>query len=254
MTQPILSGCLARWSILFNQYEIAYTPQKAVKGQALADFLADHPLPAEWELSDEFPDEEFLFIEEFPPWTMFFDGSAHRNGARVGVVLISPDRQGLPFSFVLGETCSSNSVEYQALIIGIEMALDMKILQLEIYGESKLIINQVLGIYNVKKEYLLPYHQYASCLLERFNQVFLNHVPREENCIADALANLATMMELADNESTKVHVCHRWVNQINETHHTSVGVIEEENWRQPLIEYLEHRKLPEDPRQRTDIK
>ncbi|XP_070049392.1 uncharacterized protein [Nicotiana tomentosiformis] len=181
MTRPVISGRLVRWSIFFNQYEITYTPQKAVKGQALADFLADHPLPAEWELSDEFPDEYVLFIEELPPWTMFFDGSTRRNG----------------------ETCSNNAAKYQALIIGLEMALDMKILQLEIYDDSKLIINQFWGIYDVKKEDLLPYHQYASCLLERFNQVFLNHVPREENHMADASVNLATIMALGENESTK---------------------------------------------------
>ncbi|XP_070054184.1 uncharacterized protein [Nicotiana tomentosiformis] len=140
------------------------------------------------------------------------------------------------------------------------MALDMKILQLEIYDESKLIINQLLGIYNVNKEEPLPYHQYASCLLERFDQVFLNHVPREENRMADALAYLATTMALGENESTKIHVCHRWVTprrldlQINENNYMSVRVIEEEDLRQPLIEYLEHGKLPEDPRQRTNIK
>ncbi|XP_075111214.1 uncharacterized protein LOC142181692 [Nicotiana tabacum] len=170
MTRPVLSGRLARWSILFNQYEITYTPQKAVKGQTLANFLADHLLPAEWELSDEFPDEDVLFIEELPPWTMFFDGFACRNGVGAGIVLISPERQVLPFSIVLGETCSNNASEYQALIVGLEMALDMKILPLEIYGDSKLIINQLLGSYEVKKEYLLPYHQYASGLLERFDK------------------------------------------------------------------------------------
>ncbi|XP_033510867.1 uncharacterized protein [Nicotiana tomentosiformis] len=259
MTRPVLSGRLARWSILFNQYEITYTPQKVVKGQALANFLVDHPLPVEWELSNEFPDEDILFIEELPPWTMFFDVSARRNGVGEGVVLISPERQVWPFYFILGETCSNNAVDYQALIVGLEMALDMKILQLKIYGDSKLI-NQLLGSYEVNKEDLLPYHQYASGLLERFDQVFLNQVPREENRMADALANLATTMALGENESTKVHVCHRWVIprlldlQINESHHTSVGVIEEEDWRQPLIEYLEHGKLLEDPRQRTNIK
>ncbi|XP_075101806.1 uncharacterized protein LOC142177234 [Nicotiana tabacum] len=233
MTRPVLSGNLARWSILFNQYEITYTPQKVVKGQALADFLVDHPLPAEWELSDEFPDEDILFVEELSLWTMFFDRSTRQKSAGAGVVLVSSDRQILPFSFVLGETCSNNAAEYQALIIGLEMALDMKILQLEIYDNSKLIINQLLGIYDVKKEDLFPYHQYASCLLERFDQVFLNHIPREESHMADALANLATAMTLRENESTKVHVCHRWVIprlldlQINESHHMSVGVIEE---------------------------
>ncbi|XP_070004154.1 uncharacterized protein [Nicotiana sylvestris] len=215
MTRLVFSGCLARWSILFNQYKITYTPQKAVKGQALANFLADHPLPAERELSDEFLDEDVLFIEEFPPWTMFFDGSERHNGATACVVLISPERQVLPFSFVLGETCSNNAAKYQALIIGIKMALEMKILQLEIYGDSKLIINQLLGCYEVKKEDLLPFHEYASGLLEKFDRVFLNHVPREENRKADGLANLATAMALGENES---------------------------------------KKLPEDPRQRTNIK
>ncbi|XP_070029205.1 uncharacterized protein [Nicotiana sylvestris] len=119
---------LARWSILFNQYEVTYTPQKAVKGQALANFLADHPLLTEWELLDKFPDEGILFIEEFPPWTMFFDGFARRNGAGTGVVLISPERQVLPFSFVLIETFSNNVTEYQALIVDLKMALEMKIL------------------------------------------------------------------------------------------------------------------------------
>ncbi|XP_070002293.1 uncharacterized protein [Nicotiana sylvestris] len=191
---------------------------------------------------------------------MFFDGSARRNGTGAGVMLIFPERQVLPFSFVLGETCSNNVAEYQALIVNLKMALEMKILQLEIYGDSKLIINQLLGSYEVKKKDLLSYHEYAFGLLEKFNRVFLNHIPREENCKADALANLATTIALGENESTKVYVCHRWVIprlldlQVNESHHTSIRVIEEEDWRQPLIEYLEHGKLPEDPRQRTNIK
>ncbi|XP_075074752.1 uncharacterized protein LOC142162312 [Nicotiana tabacum] len=261
MTRPVISGRLARWSILFSQNEITYTPQQAVKGQALANFLADHPLPAEWELSDEFPDEDVLFIEEFPPWTIFFDGSAHRNDAGSGVVLISLERQVFPFSFGLGETCSNNAAEYKDLIVGLEMALEIKILQLEIFDDSKLIINQLLESYKVKDEYLLPFQEYAFGLLKKFDRVFLNHVLREENHKDDVLANLATTMALGENESTKVYVCHRWVIprlldlQINESHHTSVRVIEEEeDWRQPFIEYLEHGKLPEDPRQRTDIK
>ncbi|KAH0661855.1 hypothetical protein KY284_026786 [Solanum tuberosum] len=254
MTRPVLSVRLAKWSILFNQYEIIYTPQKAVKGQALANFLTDRPLPGKWETSDDFPDEDAFFTEEFLAWTMFYDGSARRDGVGAGVVLISPERLILPFSFVLGETCSNNAAEYQASIVGLEMASDMKIPQLDIYGDSQLIINQLLGNYEVKKEDLLSYHQYVNFLLERFDQVFLNHVPR------DALANLATTMALRENETTKVRVCHRWVIpscldlQINESHYIYVRVVEKEDWRKPLIEYLEHERLPEDPRVRADIK
>ncbi|KAH0646568.1 hypothetical protein KY284_034452 [Solanum tuberosum] len=140
------------------------------------------------------------------------------------------------------------------------MASDMKIPQLDVYGDSQLSINQFSGSYEVKKEDLLSYHQYASFLLERFDQVFLNHFPREENRMSDALANLATTMALRENETTKVRVCHRWVIpgcidlQINESHHISARVVEEGDWRKPLIEYLEHGRLPEDPQVRADIK
>ncbi|XP_055822071.1 uncharacterized protein LOC129890564 [Solanum dulcamara] len=159
-----------------------------------------------------------------------FNGSARQDGARIGVVLISPERLILSFSFVLDETCSNNTAEYQALIVGLEMASDMKIPQLNIYSDSKVIINQHLGSYKRRKSH------------------------------ADALANLATTMALRENRATKVRVCHRWVIpgcldlQINESHHTLIRVVEEEDWRKPLIEYLEHGRLPEDLRKRADIK
>ena len=60
-----------------------------MKGQALADFLADYPIPNDWELTDEFPDEDAMLIEVKPHWKMYFDGAAHRGGAGAGVVFIT---------------------------------------------------------------------------------------------------------------------------------------------------------------------
>ena len=70
---------------------------------------------------------------------MFFDGTG------VGIVFISPQRQILPYSFILSERCSNNVAEYQALIIGLQMTIEMKITSLEICGNSKLVINQLPG-------------------------------------------------------------------------------------------------------------
>ncbi|KAL0325291.1 UNVERIFIED_CONTAM: hypothetical protein Sradi_5098400 [Sesamum radiatum] len=78
MSKHILSERFAKWSIVFNQYEIDYVFQKVVKGQALANFLADHPMPTEWEMSDDFPNDDIFSIEILLAWTMFFDG-AERN-------------------------------------------------------------------------------------------------------------------------------------------------------------------------------
>ena len=72
-------------------------------------------------------------------------------------MFVSPQRQILLYSFLLSELWSVNVAEYQALIIGLQMAIEMGISQLEIFGDSKLIINQILEQYDVKKEDLIPY-------------------------------------------------------------------------------------------------
>ena len=88
LSRPVVSGPIARWAVLLQQYDLAYIPQKAIKGQALADFLADHPVPSDWEFSDDFSDEDVFYIEVMPPWMMFFDGAARREGAGAGVVFV----------------------------------------------------------------------------------------------------------------------------------------------------------------------
>ena len=107
-----------------------YIPQKSVKGQALADFLANHHIPNDWELPDEFPNEDAMLIEVQPPLNMYFDGAAHCGGASAGVVFITSQEEILPFSFTLKQCCSNNVAEYEALILGLEMAVDMKQLHL----------------------------------------------------------------------------------------------------------------------------
>ncbi|KAM1017646.1 hypothetical protein ACFX2A_048180 [Malus domestica] len=189
---------------------IIYVPAKVVKGQALADFLADHPIPADWKISDDLPDEEVFYIEIFPTWTMFFDGSARADGAGAGVVFMSPQTHILPYSFQLSKLCSNNVAEYQALIIGLQMAINMGITAFEIFGDSKLIINQLLTEYEVRKDDLIPYFRLATQLLQEFETVTLEHVPRKENQMADALANLASSMTLGEDEATDVPVCQRW--------------------------------------------
>ena len=127
---------------------------------------------------------------------MFFDGAARQEGAGVGVVFVSPQWQILLYSFSLSELCSNNVAEYQALIIGLQMAIKMGILQLEMFGDSKLVINQILEQYDVKKEDPVPYCKYVKKLLANFKAITLEYIPRKENRQADALANLATALAL----------------------------------------------------------
>ncbi|XP_075633632.1 uncharacterized protein LOC142606117 [Castanea sativa] len=89
------------------------------------------------------------------------------------------------------------------------MAIEMGISQLKIFGDSKLIISQILEQYDIKKEDLIPYCKYAKKLLANFEAITLEHIPRKENRQADALAHLATAIALSQEETTKVAISQR---------------------------------------------
>ncbi|KAM1690714.1 hypothetical protein ACFXTH_032464 [Malus domestica] len=140
------------------------------------------------------------------------------------------------------------------------MMINMEITTLEVYGDSKLIINQLLTEYEVRKDDLVPYFRLATQLLQKFQAVTLEHVPRKENQMADALANLASSMSLGEDEATDVPICQKWVIPlVSEMILDDINVIlvlpvNAEEWKQPLIDYLEHEKLPDDPRHRSEIR
>ncbi|XP_074277875.1 uncharacterized protein LOC141601486 [Silene latifolia] len=253
LSRPVLSGRLAKWAVLLKQYDLVFVSQKAVKGQVIADFFADHPVPAEWELSNELPGEEIFYVDILPPWRMYFDGAARRDGAGAGVVFISPQNHVMPYSFTLTQFCSNNVAEYQALILGLQMAIEVSVRDMDIYGDSQLVISQVLDEYEVRKEDLIPYHRQALQLLNQLDSINIGHVPRSANKLADALANFAATLALGAEESMQVPVCNRWaiplletVEDIDTTYMIIVYTTDEDDWRQPIIDFLDHQKLPDD--------
>ena len=155
-----------------------FLPQKAIKGQAVADFLADHPVPQTSKMYEDLPDEiaEVCMTQasfEGQIWQLFFDGASRSNPdgkivAGVGVVLISPQNYVLPRAFSLTEPCTNNVAEYNALLIGMQLAQELGVKYLEAYGDSQLIVNQVRGEYEVRNEDLIPYHEAAIKLAEKF--------------------------------------------------------------------------------------
>ncbi|XP_068305036.1 uncharacterized protein [Pyrus communis] len=140
------------------------------------------------------------------------------------------------------------------------MAIDMEITTLEVYGYSKLLMNQLLTEYEVRKYDLVPYFWPATQLLQKFEAVMLEHVPGKENQMADALANLALSMALREDESVDVPVWREWVillvieRLLDDINIISILLVDTEVWKQLLIDYLEHVKLPDDPRHYSKIR
>ena len=137
------------------------------------------------------------------------------------------------------------------LILGHEIAFDMNQLHLQVFGDSQLVINQLLRSYEVKNPELRSYYDYAQKLIRWLGDVTLQHVCRIDNKKADALATLASTLTLPDQ--TQVTVCQKWiVTPLNEEEYIEnkldhiVAIVEaaKEDWRQPIIDYLCYGILP----------
>jgi len=86
---------------------------------------------------------------------------------------------------------TNNVAEYQALLAGLELALDRGVERLDVFLDSELVVRQVNGRYKVKDAGLKPLHAQACLLLSRFREVDVKHVRREQNAEADRLVNEA---------------------------------------------------------------
>ncbi|XP_070017996.1 uncharacterized protein [Nicotiana sylvestris] len=178
--------------------------EKAVKGQALADHLSENPVGGEYEpLKTYFPDKEVSLIgediiEAYDDWRMFFNGDANFKGVGIGAVLVLETGKQYPLSAKLRFPCTNNMEEYEACIMGLNLAIDMNIQELLVIGDSDLWVHHVQGEWVAKNTKILPYLYLVQELMKRFTKIELRYVPRVYNEFADALATLSSMIQHPD--------------------------------------------------------
>ncbi|XP_058733261.1 uncharacterized protein LOC131604863 [Vicia villosa] len=140
-------------------------------------------------------------------WGLVFDGAVNAYGRGIRALIIMPQGSHVPFTARLTFNCTNNMAEYEACIIGLEEAIDLKIKILDVYGDSALVINQIKGEWETRHTGLIPYRDYARRLLTFFNKVEFHHIPREENQMEDALATLASMYQVKfPNEAPQITI------------------------------------------------
>ncbi|MBI5652066.1 MAG: ribonuclease HI family protein [Chloroflexi bacterium] len=95
---------------------------------------------------------------------------------------------------------TSNEAEYHALIFALEQAQTFAPRELQIFSDSKLVVEQMRGMYRVQNERLRALHRRAGALVERFERVTFTHISRERNQLADAIADDAVSTNLKTNQ------------------------------------------------------
>jgi ribonuclease HI len=147
-----------------SKFDIRYQPAKAVKGQALADLIAERV-------------NTNIAALSVRAWAMYFDGSVCGDGCGIGILLVSPRGATYSFSIRLPTTCTNNLAEYEAV---------------EVFGDSKLIISQLTEKYRCESELLFPLWVQCQELIAQFRYINFYWIPRARNAEANDLAQLAS--------------------------------------------------------------
>ena len=86
--------------------------------------------------------------------------------------------------------------EYEACIARMEDLWELGVKEAGIFGNSTLVIAQAQKLWKIKKEHMKPYQQYVEDLTKTFDKIEYTIIPRVQNQFVDALATLASMVEI----------------------------------------------------------
>jgi ribonuclease HI len=124
---------------------------------------------------------------------MFFDGSLMKTGAGAGLLFISPLRKHLRYVMRLHFPTSNNVAEYEDLVNGLCIAIELGVQRLDAHCDSQLVIDQVMKNSHCRDPKMEAYCDKVRRLEDKFYGLEVNHVARRYNETADELAKIASL-------------------------------------------------------------
>jgi ribonuclease HI len=138
------------------------------------------------------PIKDYAVTISKPEYLLQFDGCSKGNPgfAGAGAVIYNYEKEIWGESRFIGAKSTNNEAEYNGLIMGLKKALELGITNLEVEGDSLLVIKQMTGEYKVKSETLYKLYDQAKTLEKQFENINFEHIYRNKNKRADELSNL----------------------------------------------------------------
>jgi ribonuclease HI len=199
---------------------------------------------------------------------MFFDGSLMKTGAGAGLLFISPLGKHLRYVLRLHFPVSNNVAEYEALVNGVRIAIELGVRRRDARGDSQLVIDQVMKNSHYRDPKMEAYCDEVRCLEDKFYGLELNHIARRYNETADELAKIASGRTAVppDVFSRDLHQPSVKTDDTPEPEKASAkpeaatapegealrveeersGVTPNQNWQTPYLQYLHRGELPLD--------
>jgi ribonuclease HI len=148
-----------------SEFDIQYQPAKAVKGQALADLIAERI-------------NTNIATLSMRAWAIYFDGSACEDGCGTGILLVSLRGVTYSFSVRLPAPCTNNLAEYEAVRKGVVLLLEAGAEAVEVFRDSKLVISQLTEEYRCESKSLFPLWMQCRKLMTQFRYINFYWIPR----------------------------------------------------------------------------
>jgi ribonuclease HI len=251
------SGRIAKWAVELMGETLSFVPRRAIKSQVLADFLA------EW-VDTQLPTAPI----QAELWTMYFDGSLVKTGACASLLFVSPLGRHVRYVIRLHFPASNNVAEYEALVNGLRIAIELGVRHLDARGNPQLVIDQVMKNSHCRDRKMEVYCDEVRRLEDKFYGLELNHVARRYNKTVDELAKIASGRTTVppDVFSRDIHQPSVKIDDTPEPEEASAqpeeplaaegealrvegernGVTPNPNWQAPYLEYLLRGELPLD--------
>ena len=144
ISKPDVVGRLIQWAIELSEFDIEYRPRQAIKAQALADFITEFTRASKEPPQDKGEPKE--------KWEVNIDGSSVKGAGGVETVFKTPEGRLLKHVVRLQYPTTNNEAEYEALLIGLRIAKVLGVTTLKVQSYSQLVVGQVNGEYEAKKE------------------------------------------------------------------------------------------------------
>ena len=235
-----LTGRIAKWGTRLGAFDVRYKSRSVVKGQVLADFVAKFSSKG-----------EMVYQVEHRPWKVHVDRASSAKGVEAGVVIIIPEGILLEHLFRLGFNAFNNEAEYETLLVGLRVVSRLEAQDVEIYSDSRLIVNQVQGNFEARDPRMKAYLDLVRQVMDGFCTMKVIQIARAQNRHANSFAMLASSIskyiprlirvELVPEPSIKV-VGSEGAARVEVTTVATLG----RSWMDPIVDFLVDDRIPDD--------
>ncbi|GKV37820.1 hypothetical protein SLEP1_g45796 [Rubroshorea leprosula] len=138
-------GRLIKWAVELGESKITFQQRSAIRAQALVDFIME--CTSDHSNSNPEPDS----------WILYVDGASSSKGSRTCAFLVGSDGYRSEHALKFHVDATNNMAEYEALLLGLQLVLELKVTTIQVYSDLQLVVNQVNSVCKVVDSIMMKY-------------------------------------------------------------------------------------------------